>query len=40
MYFITLVDKDSVDKTTNLQKSLYPEKLHIIDTYDSQLTNL
>jgi hypothetical protein len=40
IYFITLVDKDSIDKTINLQKSLYPEKLHIIDTYDCELKNL
>lgn len=40
IYFITLVDKGSIDKTINLQKTLYPEKLHIIDTYDYELKNL
>lgn len=40
IYFITLVDKDSIDKTINLQKTLYPDTLHIIDTYDSELKNL
>lgn len=40
IYFITLVDKDSINKTNNLQKTLYPERLHIIDTYDSKLKNL
>jgi hypothetical protein len=40
IYFITLVDKHSIDKTINLQKTLYPEKLHIIDTYDCELKNL
>lgn len=40
IYFLTLVDKDSIDKTINLQKTLYPETLHIIDTYDFQLKNL
>lgn len=40
IYFITLVDKSSIDKTINLQKTLYPEKLHIIDTYDYELKNL
>lgn len=40
IYFITLVDKGSIDKTINLQKTLYPEKLHIIDTYDHELKNL
>lgn len=40
IYFITLVDKGSIDKTINLQKTLYPEKLHIIDTYDCELKNL
>jgi hypothetical protein len=40
IYFITLVDKASIYKTINLQKSLYPETLHIIDTYDYELKNL
>jgi len=40
IYFITLVDKNSIDKTINLEKSLCPEKLHIIDTYDHELKNL
>lgn len=40
IYFITLVDKGSIDQTINLQKTLYPEKLHIIDTYDCELKNL
>jgi hypothetical protein len=40
MYFITLVDKNSIDKTINLKKSLYPETLHIVDTYDHDLKNL
>lgn len=40
IYFITLVDKSSIDKTINLQKTLYPETLYIIDTYDSELKNL
>ena len=29
IYFITLVDKASIYKTINLQKSLYPETLHV-----------
>lgn len=40
IYFITLVDKCSIDKTINLQKTLYPETLHVIDTYDQELKNL
>jgi len=40
IYFITLVDKNSINKTITLQKTLYPEKLYIIDTYDNQLKNL
>ena len=40
IYFITLVDKNSIDKTINLQKTLYPETLHIIDTYDNEMKNL
>lgn len=40
IYFITLVDRNSIDKTINLQKSLCPETLHIIDTYDHELKNL
>ena len=37
---MTLVDKTSIDKTINLQKTLYPETLHIIDTYDNEMKNL
>jgi hypothetical protein len=40
LYFITLVDKGSIDKTINLKKTLYPETLHVIDTYDTELKNL
>ena len=41
IYFITLVDKNSIDKTINLQKSLYPETLHIKMTnlYDYRINN-
>ena len=40
MHFFTLVDKASIDRTDKLQKTLYPSKLCIIDTYDNQLKNL
>lgn len=40
LFFITLVDKLSIDKTLNLQKTLLPNKLNIIDTYDFSLKNL
>lgn len=40
IYFISLVDKNSINKTINLQNSLFPDKLHINDKYDYKLKNL
>lgn len=40
LFFITLVDKKSTNKTLNLQKMLVPYTLSVLDTYDYELKNL
>lgn len=40
LWFITLVDKNSINKTINLKKTLALYELNIIDTYDVGLKNL